>query len=325
MKLPPSVSIKQQPYRHVDQVSVYNDAEIQNFMGHWFQELLPEAQQRMAWLFGYYLEDSNYGDKDYAEGVRVVVEGIYEPPQQMIGGECVLQEDPDMPTVLRIAEALGLEMVGHIWTSLPLDGDQILTGAEVLRMSRLQNEHSTDAHFTKYRLSKFVSCAIRPDPEQNGNPGMNSFMVSDQCSALVRDGMLAEEAGKTDVVVREAAKGECMPNFLVEGKENRKIPTDFFVIRVVDGMPKKRISMFTHADFPRENRPRHLQQRDDLKKYFKKRSAGEPSWSRFADFHLLLFIAKALDVDTAVQLCECVRERQEVQEGTKMLFEALMG
>jgi nuclear protein localization family protein 4 len=325
IKIPPSVSIKQQPYRHVDQLSIYNDEEIQNFMSYWRFDLLPEAQQRHGWLFGYYLEDSNYGDKDYAEGTRAVVEGIYEPPQQMIDGDSILQDDPDMPIVKKITDALGLEMIGCIFTSFPLDGDQALTPAEVRRIARLQSEHSTDAHFTKYRLSKFVSSAVRPDPQQNGDPAVRTFMVSDQCSALIRDGMISEEQDKNALIVREAQKGECMPTFLVEGKGNRHIQTDFFVVPLVDSQPKKRISIFTHADFPRENRARKLQQRDDLKKYFKKRSSSEPSWSRFADFHLLLYIAKAMDVDTCLQLCECVRDRKEISEGTKMLFESLVG
>lgn len=327
IKIPPSVSIKQQPYRHVDQVSIYNEPEIQNFFSHWRYECLPEAQQRMGWMYGYYLEDSNYGEKDYADGTRVVVEGIYEPPQQMVGGECVMQADPDLPTVNKIAEALGIEMVGHIFTSFPLDGDMLLSPTEVQRIARLQNEHSTDAHFTKYKLSKFVASAVRPDPAANGDPGLNSFMVSDQCVGLVRDNMLMEECGATDLVVREAVKGECMPTFLVEGKGNRNIPTDFFIVRVVDSQPKKsqRISLFTHAEFPRENRARQVVQRDDMKKHFRKCSKAEPSWSRFADFHLLLYIAKAFDVDTCLQLCECVRERKEIPEGLKMLFESLMG
>lgn len=325
IKIPPSVSIKQQPYRHVDQLSIYNVDEIQNFMSYWRYDLLPEATQRIGWMYGYYLADGNYGDKDHCEGTRVVIEGIYEPPQQMIGGECVLQADPDLATVNRIAEALGIECVGQIFTSFALDSDLLLSPKETLNMGRLQNEHSTDIHFTKYRLSKFVSCAVRPDPNNNGDPALNPYMVSDQCQALLRDGMLQDEVGQTDVIVRAGTKGECMPTFLVEGKDNRNIPTDFFVIPMVESMPKKVISLFTHADFPRENRPRQLQQRDDLKKYFKKRSSSEPSWSRFADFHLLLFVAKALDVDTAMQLCESIRERQEISEGTKMLFESLIG
>jgi len=323
IKLPGAVSIKQQLYRHVDQVSFINDADITDFVNFWNSEMLPNAVQRVGWLYGYYLEDANYGDKYYTEGTRAVVEGIYEPPQQMIGGDSVLQADPDLPTVNKIAEALGLECVGFIFTSLPLDDELLISPNEVLRMARQQNEYSTDVHFTKYRLSKFITCAVRPDPEQEGRPGLNSFMVSDQCAAMVRDGILCENSDPKNSVVREAAKGELIPNFLVEGKVNRCIPTDFFVVRLVDAQPKKRISMFKHSDFPRENRPLRPQQRNDLKKYFGKRDKSEASWSRFADFHLILYIAKEFDPDTALQICESVREQTDVPEGTRMIMDEL--
>mmetsp|Transcript_94072 Transcript_94072/g.147960 ORF Transcript_94072/g.147960 Transcript_94072/m.147960 type:complete len:514 (+) Transcript_94072:68-1609(+) len=325
IKLPPSRSIKQQPYRHVDQLSIYNRDEMGNFLGYWNEELLPEARQRVGWMYGYYIEDGNYGEKDMNDGTRAIVEAIYEPPQDMVGEDCVMLDDPDMPTVKKIVEALGLECVGWVFTSFPLDDDMLLTPNEVQRIARLQLDHSTDAHFTKYRLSKFVTCAVRPDTQNGGRPGLNPFMVSDQCVAMVRDGMISANADPRNCVVREPEKGELMPDFLVESKANKVINTDFFVIRVVDSVPKKLPpSIFTHSDFPRENRPRHMQQRDDLKKYCRKRAKDEPTWSKYADFHFLLYVAKALDVDTAIQLCEAVRDRKEISEGTKMLIEAIV-
>ncbi|CAK0884790.1 unnamed protein product [Prorocentrum cordatum] len=143
----------------------------------------------------------------------------------------------------------------------------LVTPAEVLTMGRLQHENSTDAHFTKYRLSKFVTCAIRPDPNMGGSPCLNPFMISDQCTCMVRDGILSDNADRKHCVVREAQKNELLPDFLVEGKPNKKILTDFFVVRVNDTAPKKHQRMFTHADFPRENRQTHPQKRDDIKKY----------------------------------------------------------
>ncbi len=67
----------------------------------------------MAWLYGYYSEDPNY-----PEGVRVNVEAIYEP-QQMgeINGVAVL-DDQYQSKVDMIAEALSLERVGWIFTSI---------------------------------------------------------------------------------------------------------------------------------------------------------------------------------------------------------------
>jgi len=82
--------------------------------------------------------------------------------------------------------------------------------------------------------------------------------------------------------------------------------------------------MFAHSDFPRENRQTHPQRRDDLKKYFKKRDKSEPSWAQFADFHLLLYIAQEIDVDTAVAICECVRDRKEIPEGVQIIVNSLV-
>lgn len=319
IKIPPSVSIKQQPYRHVDTLSVMNVPEMEYFIGYWRNHLLENAMQRVGWMYGYYAEDKNYD-----EGCRAVLEGIYEPPQEMVGELAQPSDDPARGTVDRIAEALGLERIGWIFTTLLLDDGVLLSPNEVQRIARLQNEHSTDIHFTKYVLSKFVSCAVRPDVKLGGLPSISPFMVSDQCAAMVRDGIIAENADPKYCEVREAKPKELISDFVVEGKANKRIATDFFVVRVNDTAPKKLRSMFTHADFPRENRPTHPQRRDDLKKYFQKRDRSEPSWSKFADFHLILYIAQILDVDTAMSICECVRDRKEIPEGVQMVINQLV-
>jgi len=320
MKIPPSVSIKQQPYRHVDTLSIINVPEMENFIGYWNGVLLENAMQRTGFMYGYYLEDKNYD-----EGTRAIMEGIYEPSQEMVGEIAEpLTDDQEMSRVNRIAEALGLECIGWVFTSLPLEDDLLLSPEEVLRIARLQNEHSTDAHFTRYVLSKFVTCAVRPDPANNGAPSVNPFMVSEQACAMLRDGILSSAPSERRAcLVREAKTDELIPDFVVEGRSDKKIATDFFIVRVNDTAPKKHQRMFTHADFPRENRPTHPQRREDLKKYFNKIPKSEPSWSRFADFHLLLYIAKEIDVDTAVAIAECVRDRKDIPEGVTFMFNEL--
>eukprot|EP00415_Alexandrium_ostenfeldii_P001191 UN1191 len=274
--------------------------------------------QRCGWMYGYYLEDKNYD-----EGCRALVEGIYEPPQEMIGEMALMKPDPNIERVDRIAEALGIERIGWTFATLPLDDGLILSPNEAQQIARLQNEQSTDIHFTKYRLSKFVSCAVRPDAKIGGMPSLFPYMVSEQCCAMVRDEIIVDNADRKHCVVREAKEGELIPDFIVEGKANKKISTDFFIVRVNDTAPKKHQKMFIHADFPRENRQTHPQKRDDLKKYFKKIPTSEPSWSRFADFHLILYIAQEIDVDTALTICECVRDRKEIPEGIMMIIEQL--
>jgi len=252
------------------------------------------------------------------------LEGIYEPPQEMVGEMGQMLEDPHRARVDRIADALGIECIGWIFTTLLLEDGLLLSPVEVQRIARLQNEHSTDTHFTKYNTSHFVSCAVRPDVNLGGLPSLSPFMVSDQCAAMVRDGIFCDSADRKHCVVREAGKNELIPDFIAEGKPSKKILTDFFVVRVNDTAPKKHQAMFTHAEFPRENRQTHPQRRDDLKKYFKKIPNSEPSWSRFADFHLILYIAQEIDVDTAVTICECVRDRKEIPEGVLLIINQLI-
>jgi nuclear protein localization family protein 4 len=319
IKIPPSVSIKQQPYRHVDTLSVINVPEMEHFIGYWQNHLLENAMQRVGWMYGYYLEDKNYD-----EGCRAVIEGIYEPPQEVAGEMAVPKDDPNRTRVDKIAEALGLECIGWIFTTLPLDDGLILSPTEVMRIARLQNEYSTDIHFTRYRLSKFVSCAVRPDASMNGLPSLFPYMVSEQVCAMVRDGILSESGDRTHCVVRDGEKGELISDFIVEGKANKRIATDFFIVRVNDTAPKKHQRMFTHAEFPRENRHTHPQRRADLKKYFRNINNSEPSWSRFADFHLLLYIAQEIDLDSALTISECIRDRKEVPEGILMIINQLV-
>ncbi|CAE7775842.1 unnamed protein product [Symbiodinium sp. CCMP2456] len=236
----------------------------------------------------------------------------------------MVKDDQEMSRVNRIAEALGLECIGWVFTSLPLEDGLLLSPEEVVRIARLQNDHSTDKHFTKYTLSKFVSCAVRPDPAHNGAPGINPFMVSEQACSMLRDGILTSTPSERRAcVVREAGKDEMIPDFVCEGRSSKKIATDFFIVRVNDTAPKKHQRLLTHAEFPRENRPTHPQRREDLKKFFSKIPKSEPSWSRFADFHLLLYIAKEIDVDTAVTIAECVRDRKDIPEGVTMIFNEL--
>lgn len=318
IKIPPSVSIKTQPYRHIDTLSVINVPEMENFIGYWMGTLLENAMQRAGFMYGYYLEDKNYD-----EGTRAIMEGIYEPPQEMVGEMSLpMENDPDQARVDRIAEALGLERIGWIFTSLLLEDGVLLSPQETQYIAKLQNLNSTDSHFTKYRLSKFVSCAVRPDPALNGAPGINPFMVSEQACAMERDGIMATSPAEPKCcLVREPAKDEMIPDFVVEGGSNNKIATDFFVVRVNDTAPKRHSKLLTQASFPRENRPTHPQRRDtDLKRYFSQTSKSGPSWSQFADFHLLLYIAKEIDVDTAIAIAHCVRDRQEIPEGIKMIF-----
>lgn len=82
----------------------------------------------MAWLYGYYSEDPNY-----PEGVRVNIEALYEPKQmgEINGVEAL--DDPLSKKVDMIAEALTLEKVGWIFTSI--NQDTFLTSQEIRKVA----------------------------------------------------------------------------------------------------------------------------------------------------------------------------------------------
>lgn len=314
MKLPTAVTLQHQGYRHVDHLEYMNRPEVDNFVKYW-QSSLDMVTQRCGLMYGYYREDKNYED-----GCRAVLEGIYEPPQMPINDSVQMLDDPKKPLVDMITARLGLEPIGWIFTALPRE--EMLTSAEVGTIARLQLEHQTDIHFTKYALSKFVTCVIRPDPEQGGNPTPNCFMVSDQCCSMVRDNLMKESPDPKYCYLRDQAKDEILPQVLESGKHTTKFEPDWFLVRVNDGAPRKVRSMFKHATFPRENR-QPPQKRDDVKAYFKKLSSSEPSWSRFADFHLILYLAHEYDVDTASAICDAIRDRKDVEPGILEMIQAL--
>lgn len=313
-KLPNSVTLGFQPYRHVDHLEYMNTAELGDFVKYW-RNSLDMITQRCGIMYGYFREDKNF-----EEGCRAVLEGIYEPPQTPVGDAVTMLDDPKKEIVTKITDRLGLEPIGWIFTGLPRE--EFLTSSDVSQIARLQMEHLTTSHFTKFPLSKFVTCVIRPDPEQEGRPTPNVFMVSDQCVAMMRDDLLGDSPDPKYCILKEQGKNMLMPAVLESGKQTKKFDPDWFLVRVSDGVPKKVRSMFKHATFPREHR-QPPQKRDDVKNYFRKVNSSEPSWSRFADFHLVLYLAQEFDIDTALDICDCIRDRKEISAGTMEMIQAL--
>lgn len=311
-KLPPSVTLMHQPYRHVDHLEFMNVPEIQDFVRNW-QINLHMITQRCGWMYGYYIEDPNYEG-----GYRAVLEGIYEPPQQCINDMAIpSKEDSFLQVADKVADSLGLERIGFIATSLVRSKENLVTGPELLTMAKMQIGAETNEHYTRYVLSKFTTCFVHPNLQAEGAPEMDVFMASDQFCGMIRDGLIEpKEELQNDpkrIKLRSSLPGELQPQVLEAGKAAANdFDPDWFVVKVNSGAPVKARSFFVHSHFPRENRHGQPQLRSDIKRYFGKCASSEPSWSKLSDFHLLLFIAQLLDLDTAKVLCEHVKDRKEV-------------
>lgn len=120
--MPPSILLKRQRYRHVDYVEFLNIPEMSNLVQFWSGK--GKTEQRMGFLYGYYAEDPNYKN-----GVRAIIEAIYEPPQKGSFGGVELEQDKMEKDVNYIVAKLGLERVGWIFTSI--NHDCFLTSDEI--------------------------------------------------------------------------------------------------------------------------------------------------------------------------------------------------
>ncbi|SOV11596.1 nuclear protein localization protein 4, putative [Plasmodium sp. gorilla clade G2] len=306
-KIPLSITLKHQEYRHVDHLELMNVEEVRNFVNYWYtyNNML---EQRMGWMYGYYKEDNHYN-----LGIRAVCECIYEPPQYCEDNKIHLLQDDFLPTVDVIAERLGLERIGWIFTHLPRQ--EYLTSDEVVNIAKIQLKNiKKNMHYTNYPISNFITCTISPDPLLSNEPVTNAFMVSDLGMALMRDNLIQEnQLDPSHIQLRNPNKNELLPQILEGGKETNKFDTDWFIVRVNESAPKVERSIFKNFHFPRENR-QHLQSAFNVKEYFRsnKLHRGTRGNHQCSDFHLILFVAKVLDIETALALCDATLNKKEI-------------
>jgi nuclear protein localization family protein 4 len=300
-KLPPPMTVNIQGYRHVDHLEYMNADELKQFVGCWQKHDM--LTQRVGWMYGYYVMDPVYD-----EGIRAVMEAVYEPPQQSVAGAPVLLEDPQLKDADRIAAALGLERIGWVFTTLPRDQDH-LTSHEMMKIAALQEQISSDEHYTGYRKSCFVTCLVKPDAD---NRMTQAYMVSDQLQAMVRDGILAEPTEPSRLRYREAAPDEVMPATLESGKDVKDFDCDFCLIKVNDGAPKRSKCLLKSSAFPREQRDQVRTPADVSR--FLRGQRDQPSWVKYADFHLLLYLSELLGVETAEVVAKSVANEEPLEK-----------
>ncbi|KAK2195541.1 bifunctional Nuclear protein localization protein 4/Nuclear pore localization protein Npl4 [Babesia duncani] len=259
IKVPLGITIKHQPYRHVDHLEMMAVDNIQDFANYWMNDLEME-QRRAGWLYGYYVEDSHY-----PLGIRAVCEAIYEPPQVSDACDVKFLEDDFLQTVDTIAERLGLERIGHLFTHLPRD--QYLSPQDIIDCAKIQLERARNCHYTGYPVSTHVTCTLHIG--NDGKPCLNAFMVSDVAMVLLRDGLIDDQQPGLEVqVAKPRHKSELLPRIFVPGKETESIDPDWFVVRVNESAPIKKCSIFKHFDFPRMNRGKNQIGPVEVGKYF---------------------------------------------------------
>lgn len=293
-----------------------NIAEVSNFVHHW-ERKLDMSHSRAGILYGYYVED-----RHYRKGMRAVVEGIYEPPQQS-GPEGEVQFLPDSfsTQLAAVTARLKLERVGWIFTHLPRE--MALTASEVQQIARFQNESTDQRHYTRYPTSRFVTCTVSPCEGAQGDPTPNAFMVSDMGQSVLKAGLLLPSKDRGDHFdLRPATKREALPTILEASKPTTGVDAHWFVVRVNESAPKTVRSMFEYAVFPRENRGVSISW-DHVKKHLSSTPKSQRLQRRMADFHLLLYLAKEFDLDSVLELCDAVTNDTDISTDLRDILESL--
>ncbi|MCQ2819315.1 MAG: hypothetical protein MJ252_18785 [archaeon] len=288
--MPANVILNRQVYRHVDFVSFMNTEEINEFIKPWVEGFY--SVQRMAYLFGYYAKDPNYPD-----GVRLIVEALFEPKQM---GDHISVEpmcDDNTEYVDKITEALGLDCVGWIFTSTS-EKEVALTSYDIRKAAKYQEEYPYE-HSTGCKISRFVTCAVKA--KDTGECEIECYMVSDMCQAMERDGLFDNLKDPKKMQVRPAKKNEMLPTVFMENKATTSFDPDFFIVNIAHGAPadKKDQNILKNYDFPVENRQRNgVVTESMIKDYFKRHKKDAPL-VKCANLYFLMFLAKSIDMETA--------------------------
>ena len=224
----------------------------------------------------------------------------------------------------RLTKDLSLECIGWIFTTLK-EENVALTSYDIRKAAKLQQAY-TFTHPSGCQISRFVTCVARPTTDR-GECEIETYMVSDMCQALERDHIFDELRDKKLMQVRKAKKGEILPTIYMEGKESSKFDPDFFIVNVAHGVPsnKKGQNIIKTYDFPiQSNAPKGIVTQKMVKDYFIKYKNTDPN-IKCANLNFLIYIAKAIDIETASTFAKQILENKINWEVVETLLKDYIG
>ncbi|KAE8009626.1 hypothetical protein FH972_006054 [Carpinus fangiana] len=289
--------VTRQENPHCELVSF--DRDCANAFQNYVNETLVFAVKRAGFMFG-----------TVSEVGKVEVDFIYEPPQQGTEENLVILRDPDEEKLVEaIAMGLGMRRVGFIFTqTISQDKkDYTLSNREVLQAAEFHAESG---------LKEWVTAVVKLEVNEDGGADVHfeAFQMSDVCVRLFKEGWFVTEiAEDADPKLSKMKK-----DVMVGVQDTREVDNDFFLVVV---------KIFDHqgpvsTTFPIENRNVPVTLRA-LKNHLD-RARSLSFVKRISDFHLLLLLARFLDLSSDVPaLAECVQRQSAVPEGYQLLIESL--
>ncbi|XP_075500538.1 NPL4-like protein 2 [Primulina tabacum] len=291
--------VTRQENPHCELVSFDRDAA--NAFQHYVSENLAFAVKRGGFMYGTVSEEG-----------KVEVDFIYEPPQQGTEDNLMLLRDMDEEKLVEaIALGLGMRRVGFIFTqTISQDKkDYTLSNSEILQAVELHAEGD---------LKEWVTAMVKLEVNEDGAAEVHfeAFQISDMCVRLFKEDWFEREVQEEVDPKLSRMKKDVM----VGVKDTREVDNDFFLVVV---------KIFDHqgpltSTFPIENRMSPLTM-NALKNHLD-RTKSLPFVKRISDFHLLLLVARVLDIKTDIPaLTGCVLAQATVSEGYQLLIESLAG
>ncbi|KAM0947697.1 putative nuclear pore localization protein NPL4 [Dioscorea sansibarensis] len=292
------VRVSRQETPHCDTASFDRDAA--NAFQLYVNETLAFAVKRGGFMYGR-VED----------GGVVLVDFIYEPPQQGTEDSLFLLRDPDEEALVEaIAAGLGMRRVGFVFTQSvgrTGKGEYTLSAREVLQAAELHAEGG---------IEEWVTALVKLEVNEDGAADVHfeAFQMSDTCVKLFKDGWFVTEIGNDD----NPRVSNMKKDVVVGVKDTREVDNDFFLVPVKISDHQGPLS----TSFPVENRITTVTMRA-LKNHLD-RTKHLPFVKRISDFHLLLLLARILDVNADIPaLTECVVGQTSVPEGYQLLIDSL--
>lgn len=288
--------VKPQESAHVTGVCVDSSA------GHTFQAYLGAtgfSQHRFGVCFG------TVGGED---GATVEIHAIYEPPQNGDDDAYALDEGCDgagYENAVKLATLLGLQMVGVVFSARQRKA--VLSGRDVVVAARYARTLPEDArkHFVVIKVG-VVSEA--------GETAFESYQISDLAIELAEKGTFADEGEQKP----NSGKVLCAKEVLVEGRDTKKVHTEFFL----NNVPIRALDSWLRCEFPVENRQARPQKSADIAAVTGNESV--PYWQRLSDFHLLLFLTGMFGIDGDMPaIVASIRDKRDIEEGYKIMIQSM--
>lgn len=316
---PSAITLNQQQYRHVDNITFENPSIVDNFLNYW----RTSGHQRCGLLFG------NYVPHDGVPlGIKANVVAIYEPPQQNSSNHIELLDDPYENIVKGLANDLNLVCIGWIFTDLVAKDmhngtvehirgpdTYYLTAHECIQAGYFQNKYPNPCQLSSegYFGSKFGTVCVTGDKENKIH--MEAYQVSNQCMALVKDGCMIPTKDAPELgYIKKSSPTQYVPDVyykIVDEYKNEKtqlarpLPIEYLLVDVPVSTPITPTRTFNQLSdrkpFPIENRD--LLDFGSLSSYLVQFDLNSEFKEAISDFHLLLF----LSIQEIVPMGEAIR------------------